>query len=371
MRKSKFLYLSASKYPSKKASSIHVAKMVNSLSIFYQVTLVARGAGLSAFSAYDMQAINIVLIKKSYLPFIIMNLITVVNILLKDRWSVIYGRHTISVFISSFFSRNCYYESHSMPQSSYIKALEYILISLKMIKGLVVISDALRRDYLKKFKNLPPDFILVAHDGADIPKNISELPMKNMRLNSFDYTFGYVGHLYEGRGIDIIVELAKKNKNYMFIVVGGDDENVSRLKSETSDLDNIVFEGFVQNRNLYKYYQLFDIVLAPYKDEPNQSKGNVNTTKWMSPMKIFEYMSFKIPIIVSDLPVIREVLNDESCYFVSDSSYSSWNDVLKIAVNDSDEKIKSKAINAYSILKNLYTWKKRAYLIKRFIDNGH
>ena len=41
-------------------------------------------------------------------------------------------------------------------------------------------------------------------------------------------------------------------------------------------------------------------------------KVKLETSKWMSPLKLFEYMQAKKPIITSDLPAINEILtNDE------------------------------------------------------------
>jgi glycosyltransferase involved in cell wall biosynthesis len=38
--------------------------------------------------------------------------------------------------------------------------------------------------------------------------------------------------------------------------------------------------------------------------------GKGNTVGWISPLKIFEYIAAKRPIIASDLPVLREILTN-------------------------------------------------------------
>ena len=54
-----------------------------------------------------------------------------------------------------------------------------------------------------------------------------------------------------------------------------------------------------------------------------------DTGKFMSPLKIFEYMSHKKAIIASDLPVIREVLNERNSVLVKSDDINLWINVLK------------------------------------------
>ena len=49
-----------------------------------------------------------------------------------------------------------------------------------------------------------------------------------------------------------------------------------------------------------------------------------DTSRFMSPLKIFEYMSHKKPIIVSDLPVIREVLNEKNSILIDSDNVRLW-----------------------------------------------
>ena len=63
-----------------------------------------------------------------------------------------------------------------------------------------------------------------------------------------------------------------------------------------------------------KSYDEFDILLMPYQQKVFLSKEIYDTSKWMSVMKMFEYLSCKVPLISSNLPVLREVLEDEKLY---------------------------------------------------------
>ena len=75
--------------------------------------------------------------------------------------------------------------------------------------------------------------IHVFHDAARFGKlQLNNFDRKNLREDLFKHTLdfdkyvnfvGYFGHLYSGRGIEIIQGIAKKNLDCVFIQVKGDD----------------------------------------------------------------------------------------------------------------------------------------------------
>ena len=46
----------------------------------------------------------------------------------------------------------------------------------------------------------------------------------------------------------------------------------------------------------------------PYQRNVGIGTKNSDTSNWMSPMKMFEYMSTGVPIVSSDLPVLKKFL---------------------------------------------------------------
>src|SRR5690606_27402465 len=85
---------------------------------------------------------------------------------------------------------------------------------------------------------------------------------------------------------------------------------IERWKVSLSGNSNVIFHGFKPHKDTPAFIKAFDLLIAPYCSEvyvkgANQSN---NIAQWMSPLKIFEYMSSGVPFITSDLPVLREVL---------------------------------------------------------------
>ena len=100
------------------------------------------------------------------------------------------------------------------------------------------------------------------------------------------------------------------------------------------------------------------IFLAPYEKKVSVfgSDGS-DTSKFMSPLKIFEYMSHKKPMIASDFPVIREVLNEKNSILVDCDDIDGWvNSLNKLKNVKNREVIANKALQDF----NNFTWKNRA-----------
>ena len=103
-----------------------------------------------------------------------------------------------------------------------------------------------------------------------------------------------------------------------------------------------------------------DVMLAPYQNKVNVSGGG-NTVKWMSPLKIFEYMSYGIPFICSDILVLKEVLkNNYNCKLVNPNDVKSWNLALHELLIDKDDISKKISLNAYNDLRDKYNWNIRS-----------
>ena len=282
----------------------------------------------------------------------------------KDSY-LVYGRFLYGCYLAALLKKKVILEEHG----SMTDTKKHVLIIFKNLlksyyfQKLIVISDALKKIYIEK-KYLDVSKIQVAHDGAD---EIFDFHSTADLFGDKDsLKIGYVGHLYKGRGIDIIIKCAKKLSNMTFHLVGGNERDIKYWKtySENLKLKNIYFYGFVTPKETIKFRNSFDIVLAPYAKQVSvtEVKGSaqLDTSQFMSPMKIFEYMSHKKPIIASDLPVLREVLNDKNSILVRYNNVELWaNSIQKL--NDPHER-ESLSTQAYKDFKN-YTWKKRAYRV--------
>lgn len=370
-------YISASSIPSKTANSIHVMKMANALAengnkvtLFSRTTLGSKEQ--DDFDYYGVkEEFKLEKIKVPGKKFLnnIVYAIRINNIINKNKKNIetnvynttIYGRDLLAIVILSFFNKNIYYESHSAPEGILNKILLKVLFKSKNFKELVVISDALKKEYEKlNFKNV---HINVLHDGADNNNIVIEKTLNEKIV------VGYSGSVYKGRGIENIIEIARELKNIKFKIIGGTREQVANLFPEKVILpNNIEFLGYVEPKNIPKILKEITILLAPYQKKVGIGKANADTSKWMSPLKIFEYMAAEKAIISSDLPVLKEVLTNEyNCLLVDPENNKEWIHAIKSLINNKDLR-ESIAKQAKLDLENIYSWDIRAKSITNIIE---
>ncbi len=166
--------------------------------------------------------------------------------------------------------------------------------------GVVTITDTLKDLYAQS--GIPSDKIFVWPDAVDVDA-FDLLPdrmilRKRLGLPDDAYIATYCGHLYRDRGIEEIVQSARELPSVCFLLVGGWEEDIARIKAQAAGLSNLHFTGFMPNCRVPEYLKASDVLLMPYP-------ANCETAAWMSPMKMFEYMASSRPIVATDLPAIR------------------------------------------------------------------
>jgi glycosyltransferase involved in cell wall biosynthesis len=87
-----------------------------------------------------------------------------------------------------------------------------------------------------------------------------------------------------------------------------------RRRARERSLTNVLFTGFVPNEIIPLYQAAAEVLLMPYQLSVATSGGG-NTAEVCSPMKMFEYMAAGRAILSSNLPVLREVLDDSMAVF--------------------------------------------------------
>ena len=220
-------------------------------------------------------------------------------------------------------------ESHQPPQNAIERHLETRLFRRPSFERLVVISDKLKALYVAIFPWLAPQ-ILVAHDGADDPRpDRSAAPPREDGFH-----VGYVGHLYAGRGVEVILALARAVPQATFHLVGGRAEACRRLAAST-DLGNVILHGHQPPHALAGYFERFDVMLAPYQERVAIAGNRGDSSAYMSPLKIFEYLSWGKAILCSDLPVLREILADgENALLLPSADVAAWAGALRRLMAD-------------------------------------
>lgn len=177
---------------------------------------------------------------------------------------------------------------------------------------------------------LAPPACVIAPDGIDLER-YEDLPDAGEARRRLDFPDGptavYTGHLYAGRGVDLILDLAARDESIHFVIAGGEPEAVEHWRMKAGGRQNVRFLGFIPNADLPLVQAAGDFLLMPYEREIAVSGGG-DTAAFASPMKMFEYMAAGRVILSSDLPVLREVLNEGNAILLPPGDPSAWHAAL-------------------------------------------
>lgn len=170
------------------------------------------------------------------------------------------------------------------------------------------------KNYLDKYK-IPDKKILYSPNAVD-----DELfcPLKDFSkpedLIIGEKTFLYYGSLWgEWFDWDLIIGLAIKNPKFSFNIIGDNGPIKNIMKSCP---ENIHFLGQKNQVELPKYLQYTDYAMIPFKP------GEIGD--YVSPLKIFEYISMHTKVLCTNLPDIIGFPN----VYIGDT-VEEWDNVIK------------------------------------------
>lgn len=277
---------------------------------------------------------------------------------------LIYTRLPQAAAYASWRAFPTIYEIHDMPSGRFGPRLLRVFLHGRGAVRLVSITSALADD-INMIYRMPnkTGFRMTAPDGVDLDR-YNDLPAPRKARQSLGlpdkFTAGYTGHLYPGRGIALVLRVAGRLPEFSFLIAGGEHKDIARLKSRVAakGLDNIAVLGFISNEELPLYQAACDALLMPYQARVAASSGG-DISRYLSPMKMFEYLACGRAILASDLPVLQEVLvQEENALIVPAASEDAWVQALRKLNADPD--YKSRLGNRAREAANKYTWKARA-----------
>jgi len=340
----KIVYLAQSAIPSRTANSIHIMKMCQALAsnghdvhlCFFMESDNKDFDCTDVFNYYGIKnnfhitKIGTFPIRNSRIRYLLSSLFLLpllFNTLRKIKPDLVYSRDIYTCCLSSFFGHAVVVESHAPLWQGMLEAVSFqLLTQQRKFLRLVVITDALREAYLAHYPKLDPEKIIVAHDGAD-PVNLSFIG-KRIVGRAGVLQVGYVGHLYDGKGVEVIEAVAPLMRHVDFHIIGGLERDIRRWRQRIGG-NNVIFHGFVPQGDLSEYIAGLDVCLLPnqykvkaYGESSGRRENDI--AKFTSPLKMFDYMAHGKVIIASDLSVLREVLTEELALFVTPDDFSGW-----------------------------------------------
>ena len=381
-------YISTSIFPNRSANMVHTKKMCEAIISLGYVNSLFLSCSKINYNKRDVLNVNNEKnnIYAAYNPIkrsteLINSLLSIFiyyyDYLRNNKPDIIISRNIFSSFFFSHFTNTkIIYETH-LPEKGFRKYIQRKLFLKKKLKK-ILISNKLKEIICNHHNLYDLENIIILHDaGTRIYKNTDklfetkklEILLNKQKLNkNYQACIGYFGHLYEGRGIELIKKIATMRQESAFFIFGGSEKDIIKNKRKNHP-KNFFIMGHVKQSEAIEIMKKMDILLMPYQKKVSVGIKNSDTSKWMSPIKLFEYMSSNVPIISSDLPVLREVLvNNKNAFLVEPDNAYSWSNTIKRIINN---KILGKNISntSYNQYKKNFTWSIRVKRIISFLND--
>ncbi len=227
------------------------------------------------------------------------------------------------------------------------------------VDGIVAITQGLKNQLEKIFtistqiSVIPSGVNIDFYEGTGEEKNAGKIL--------------YVGQLYPWKGVGALLEAMCYVTEGELHVVGGEKKQIDDLimKSKNLGISNrVFFHGQVSPQDVKNFIKDASVAVHPL------AQKDTAYAEFSSPMKIFEYMAARIPIIASDLPGIREILTDQvSALLVPPDDSKALAKGIQLMLDD--PKLRQRlSDNAYETVQQ-HSWAKRAEWIEQYILDIH
>ena len=173
--------------------------------------------------------------------------------------------------------------------------------------GYVTITAALAADLTARHG--PREHVAVIPDGARISAPDGDAGPRAPASRRLRSPSSRTRHLYAWKGVDILLEALALVPDARGLIVGGHakEPDLGRLQALARQLgisDRVTFTGMVEPARVPELLRGATVLALP-------NPASAISTRFTSPLKLFEYLAAGRAIVASDLPSIREILHDD------------------------------------------------------------
>ena len=393
----KILYITSTRMPTEKANGYQIMKTCEGLSKDHELVLLApkrknverleTNEGIYAYYGVDKQfevlhaaSLDLVVLGgvDQGLRFMVHSATFALTVLMwlfkhRNRFDVVYSRDPIALYLASHLNRflrlPLFYESHMLSD----KRVHYQANLAKRLDGLVVLTKKLREEYIRM--GVEEARIMVEPDAVDLAQFDIEVSKRDARKKLGIPTdikiASFIGSFHSldmEKGIPEILASAKylfgEFEDLHFYFVGGPLDRTGKyknfLETEGLPLHRFVFLEKQAIGDVPWWMKASDVLLMPHP-------RNTLYSFYVSPLKMFEYMASKRPIVASRLPAIEEILTHRRNALLGEpGNPQSIAENIRLLLND-PEACQTLSEQAFVDVRN-HSWSARADRISDFIS---
>ncbi|WP_350304160.1 glycosyltransferase [Photorhabdus viridis] len=257
-------------------------------------------------------------------------------------------------------------ESHDLSknrdQHKYQKLRETEHLVYSQSKVVFVLTSLLRDDIINEY-NVETS-IVVTPDGVDMLAVESISSNKLASINSkLPTQILYLGSLHHWKGVPTAIKAMSYLENAVLNIAGGEPEQIQQLRQIAQQIGvcgRVNFLGFIQPKLRFQIIADNDICLLPL------TKTSIGS-RYTSPLKLFEYMAMGKPVVISDFPSIRDVVDENAVSFADSENAASFAQQIQL-LRDNPGRVKAQVGYAKILVTESFNWDKRARLIMQTIS---
>jgi glycosyltransferase involved in cell wall biosynthesis len=169
----------------------------------------------------------------------------------------------------------------------------------------IVISEVIQKLISQKYDRTDTNLIFNGVNLPIITEKSNYIEKLGLRPRGYVFT---LGRFVEEKGFDLLINAFNQvNKSDYQLVIAGDadqEESYSRKLKLLAKANNVKLTGFVKGEELQQLFSHARLFVLPSYHEG-------------MPISLLEAMSYKLPVLVSDIPANKQISLPENNYFVS------------------------------------------------------
>ena len=302
----------------------------------------------------DINSIALKLFSKklTFLPNILRHLFTLLEFLLRSFFiinkfkpSVIHCHDTLALPIAILFKvfhskLKVIYDAHELGSNrngidNFFSKIVYFFekITWRFIDHFISVSPSIIKWYEEEYGRKKNTLILNSPEIETKKTENSNSFRKKFLINDDEKLFIYVGEINKGRGITNLLEIFKDLKSRILFL--GYGPLVNKVKDFENNYSNIHYHEAVEPDSLISLIQEADVGLCLVE--------RVSLSDYFClPNKLFEYAFAGLPVIASDFPDIKFLVEKYDLGFCCDSgsikdvkkNIERYESIIKISKND-------------------------------------
>ncbi len=219
---------------------------------------------------------------------------------------------------------------------------------IKYADAVITVSDAIADEYVRLYNIPKPHLVLNTPPFKEVEKK--DIFRETFDIDKKQTIFLYQGNLSRGRGVEVVLETFKElNDTNSVIVFMGYGELEDLIVEHSHKHESIYFHNAVSPDILLDYTSSADFGISMIEDV-------CLSYRYCLPNKMFEYIMAGVPVVVSNLPEMRKLVEQ---YEVGVVAKENSKEALAEAIVLASSLDKDYVYSRLKSVKSIYNWEEQ------------